>query len=216
MRGIQFNNYHSGDDWNLILSARNSNPPTPKYIKVPVDGRDGDLNLSRVLTGEIRYNNRSVSYSFIATEGTREEREELISFITNELHGQEIKIIEPDDPDHYLIGDAEVVNVVKHKAYATFDVTATCEPYRYSINDINRIIELTSTETNVVITNTGTKTLIPTVIVDGSVNITIESSSIALSSGTYKLTSLKLKKGATVIGVKGSGTLTISYKEGII
>lgn len=216
MRGIQFNNNHSADDWGLILSARSSNPPTPKYVKISVDGRDGDLNLSRVLTGDIRYNNRPVSYSFIATEGTQAEREELISNIINELHGQEIKIIEPDDPDHYLIGDVEVVNVVNYKAYSTFDVNATCEPYRYSINDVNRIINLTSTESNVVITNAGTKTLIPTVIVDGSVNITIGSSSIALSSGTYKLTDLVLKKGSTVITVKGSGTLTISYKEGII
>jgi hypothetical protein len=216
MRGIQFNNYHSADDWGLILTARNSIPPTPKYVRVSVDGRDGDLNLSRVLTGEIRFNNRVVYYSFIATEGSQEEREELISFITNELHGQEIKIIEPDDPTHYLIGDVEITNVVNNRAYSTFDVMATCEPYRYAINDVNRVINLTNTETNVVITNAGTKTLIPTVIVDGTVNLTIGSSSIALSSGTYKLTDLTLKKGATVITVKGEGTLNITYKEAVI
>ena len=216
MRGIQFNTYHSADDWGLMLTARNSAPPTPKYVKVSVDGRDGDLNLSRVLTGDIRYNNRPASYSFFTSNGTSEEREELISNIINELHGQEVKIIEPDDPDHYLIGDAEVVNVVNNKAYATFDVMATCEPYRYSINDVNRVINLTATDTNVVITNAGTKTLIPTLIVDGSVNITIGSSSIALSSGTYKFMDIRLKKGPTVISVRGFGTLTVSYKEAIL
>lgn len=216
MRGIQFNDHHSADDWGLILNSRKNTPPTPKYVKVSVDGRDGDLNLSRVLTGDIRYNNRKVSYGFVATDGSQIEREELISNIINEIHGQEIKIIEPDDPDHYLLGEVEVTDVQNNKAYSTFEISADCEPYRYSINEVNRIINLASTEANVVLTNAGTKSIIPTITVNGMVNIKYNDTSVSFSDGSFKLTSLVLRKGATVISVSGSGTLIVSYREAII
>ena len=216
MRGIQFNDHHSADDWGLILNSRKNTPPTPKYARVSVDGRDGDLNLSRVLTGDIKYNNRNVSYGFVATDGSQAEREELISTIINEIHGQEVRIIEPDDPDHYLIGEVEVSEIKNNKAYSTFEVSATCEPYRYSINEVNRLINLNSTDTNVVLTNAGTKVIIPVITVDGSVNLKNESVEIALTNGSYKLTAFALKKGPTVITVRGSGSITVTYREAII
>ena len=216
MRGIQFNNNHSADDWGLILNSRKNTPPQPKYVKVSVDGRDGDLNLSRALTGDMRYSDRKVSYGFVATDGSQVEREELISNIINEIHGQEVKIIEPDDPDHYLVGEVEVSDVQNNKAYATFEVSATCEPYRYFNEEVNRVINVTATESNIILTNAGTKSIIPTLTVTGEVNIKYNDTSVSFSSGSFKLTSLVLRKGATVITVSGSGTLIVSYREAIL
>ena len=216
MRGIIFNDHHSADDWGLILNSCKNTPPEPKYVRVSVDGRDGDLNLSRALTGDMRYSNRKVSYGFVATDGSQTEREELISNIINEIHGQEVKIIEPDDPDHYLLGEIEVSDIQNNKAYATFDVSATCEPYRYSINEVNRVINVTSTETNIVLTNAGTKSIIPMLTVSGEVNIKFNDTSVSFSDGNFKLTSLVLRKGSTVITVSGSGTLLVSYREAIL
>lgn len=216
MRAIQFNEKHTAEDWGLILTAKKRNPPTPKYEKISIDGRDGEIDLSRALTGEIKYKNTDASYSFLLSKGTQAEREELLSEIINFIHGQILNIIEPDDQYHYIVGDCIVENVVNNKAYASFTVSADCEPYRYAIEETNRYISLTSSITDIVITNTGTKILIPTLTVNGSVNLTVGSSSVALSSGQYKLTSLKLKPGATTISVSGSGTLIVSYREAIL
>ena len=216
MRGIQFDEIHTADDWGLILSSKKNNPPNPKYVKVSIDGRDGELNLSRALTGDIAYDNRKAIYKFTATEGTQADREELISNIINSIHGRELKIIEPDDPDHYLLGECSVSDVKNDRAYATFTVTADCEPYRYAINEINRVINLTTTPVNVILTNNGVKTVIPTLTVEGSAKIVVGSTSTTLSSGTYKLTALVLKKGSTTITVSGSNKLTVSYREGIL
>ena len=216
MRAIQFNDKHTAEDWGLILTAKKRNPPTPKYEKISIDGRDGEIDLSRALTGEIKYKNTDASYSFLLSKGTQAEREELLSEIINFVHGQILNIIEPDDQYHYIVGDCTVENVVNNKAYASFTVSADCEPYRYAIEETNRYISLTSSITDIVITNTGTKILIPTLTVNGSVNLTVGSSSVALSSGQYKLTSLKLKPGATTISVSGSGTLIVSYREAIL
>ena len=216
MRAIQFNDKHTAEDWGLILTAKKRNPPTPKYEKISIDGRDGEIDLSRALTGEIKYKNTDASYSFLLSKGTQAEREELLSEIINFIHGNILNIIEPDDQYHYIVGDCIVENVVNNKAYASFTVSADCEPYKYAIEETNRYISLTSSITDIVITNTGTKILIPTLTVNGSVNLTVGSSSVALSSGQYKLTSLKLKPGANTISVSGSGSLIVSYREAIL
>lgn len=216
MRGVYFDDKHTGDDWNLILNSKSINPPAPKYVKISVDGRNGDLNLSRALTGDISYENREVSYTFIATEGTQEEREALISQIVNYCHGQERKIIDPDYPDYYFIGEITVSNIRNDRAYGTFTISADCEPFKYSKEEINRLISLTSTESVINLTNDGTKTVIPTVTIDGSANIKVGNDSISLGSGTYKLTALRLPSGSTPITVSGSGSLTLTYREAIL
>lgn len=216
MRGIKFGVHHSADDWGLILNAKTINTPAPKYVKISIDGRDGDLNLSRTLTGDMKYSNREASFTFLVTDGSQEERAELINEIVNILHGNELQIIEPDDPDHYLLGECSVNSIQNNKAYGSFIVSADCEPYRYAIEEINRTITASATEGNIVLTNSGRKTLIPTVTVTGTVNLTIGTTKVSLGVGTYKLTSLILRPGSNVVGVSGSGAITFTYREGVI
>lgn len=216
MRGVKFGDFHTSDDWGLILNGKRIDPPSPKYNKVSVDGRDGDINVSRALTGDIKFNNRSASFTFLMTEGTYEEREELLAEINNYIHGNLLNIIEPDDLEHYLVGECTVSNVTNDRALASFVVTADCEPYRYTLDEIHRLVNLSSTETIVTITNSGRKVLVPTLTVSGTAKIVVGSTSVSLASGTYKLTDLQLKSGPNPITVSGSGTITISYREGVI
>lgn len=216
MRGVKFGENHTAEDWGLILNAKTINPPTPKYIKVAVDGRDGDLNLSRTLTGDMKYNNREASFSFLVTEGTHVEREDLINEIVNLLHGNELRIIDPDDLDHYLLGECRVDSITNTKAYGSFTVVADCEPYRYSIEEINRTVSASATPLDIVLTNNGRKTLTPVVKVTGTANLVIGTTSVSLGAGTYKLTSLILRPGSNVVTVSGSGSVTFTYREGVI
>lgn len=216
MRGVQFGKYHTADDWGLILNAKTINPPAPKYVKVSVDGRDGDLNLSRTLTGDMKYSNRDVSFTFLVTDGTQESREELISEIINLIHGNELQIIEPDDLEHYFLGECSVGNIRNDRAYGSFVVSANCEPYRYAIDEVNRTITATTTPSNIVLTNSGRKRLTPTVKVTASVNLEFGTTKVSLGAGTYKLTSLVLKPGANTVTVSGSGSVTFTYREGVL
>ncbi len=216
MRGVYFGDYHTVADWGLILSAKTINPPTPKIVNVKIDGRDGTLDLSRALTDDMKFNDREASFKFLVTEGSQSDRAYMIRTITNAIHGQRLNIIEPDFPELYLVGECSVSNVVNNKAYGSFDVKATCEPYRYSIDEINRVITASSDPVNAILTNNGRKTLTPTITVDGSVNLKFGSTSVALGTGTYKLPSLILKNGTTIVTVSGSGTVTFSYREAVL
>lgn len=216
MRELMFDNIHTFEDWELILTDKKLDPPIPKITKIPVDGRDGDLDLSEILTGDIHYENRDCVFTFLLAEGSQSWREERLNEIINTLHGSNKKIITPDDPDHYLYGRCKVNNVVNNKAYASFIVEANCEPYRYLINEVNRVVTLSNSSLDIILTNAGRKTLIPTLIVSNSANIRINNSSIALGSGTYKLPNFKLPNGVTTLSATGSGTLTISYREAVL
>ena len=216
MREVIFGEYHTAEDWRLILNQKSIDPPSPKIVKVPVDGRDGDINLSRTLTGDMKFNNREASFTFLVTEGTQVEREELINTIVNTIHGNELQIIEPDDPDHYLLGECMVANIFNDRAYGSFTVTADCEPYRYALEEVNRVITASETKVDIILNNIGRKTVTPTITVEGSVNLEFDSNSVSLATGVYKLSNLLLKSGPTIVTVSGSGSVVFTYREGVL
>ena len=207
----KFNTWY---DWRLILTGKDVTPPEPKTNYVEIDGMSGSLDLSESLTGEITYKDRIVSASFWTSEGSFKERASLLRKIVTALHGKKVKIIEPDDPTHYFYGRVAVTSVNNILPYAEFTIEATCEPWRYSIEDSVRTIEVNSQIiTNAVIHNNGVKTLSPIITVVGSVDLTYNGIKTPLTYGTYKIPDIKLRQGVNVIGVSGNGSVTFTYKE---
>ena len=205
----KFNTWYN---WRLVLTAKEVSPPEPKTNYVEIDGMSGTLDLSESLTGEVTYRDRTVSASFWTNEGSRKEREGLLRKIVSALHGKKIKIIEPDDPDHYFLGRVNVKSLKNILPYAEFTIEAICEPWRYAINNSVRYVEI-SGKTDVVINNNGVKTLCPDITVTGSVEITHDRGKVSLTTGSYKILDLRLYQGVNVLSVSGTGSVTFTYKE---
>lgn len=214
MRGILFSDYHSFRDWNMILNGNVITLPEPKVYKISVDGRDGDIDMSEGLTGEIKYNNASAVFTFLLTEGTYSERQTIIDNIVKYVHGKNHKIITDDDIAHYYYGRCKVTDKRNGLAYGTITIECDLEPWRYSVAETIVTVNLTSTAQTISLYNSGVKTLIPELTVVGSATIIFDNHSNSLSDGTYKIVDLRLKTGATPITVSGSGTLKIVYREG--
>lgn len=207
----KFNTYY---DLHSILTYKSISDPEPKTNLVELDGMSGSLDLSESLTGEVTYKDRTINASFLTDEGDYKSRDRLIKEIKSNLHGRRVKLIEPDDFDHYYIGRIKIANSTNSLAYGTFDIEATCEPWRYAINETVRHIDVNSSEvTSLVLNNYGSKTIIPDIQVVGNVTIVIDGAAKSLSNGSYKITNLKLKKGSTVVEVSGVGSITFSYRE---
>ena len=205
----KFNTWYN---WRLILTAKNVSPPEPKTNHIKIDGMSGSLDLSESLTGEVTYDDRTVSASFWTNEGSYKDRESLLRKIVSALHGKKIKIIEPDDPEHYFLGRVKVKSSNNILPYAEFTIEAICEPWRYAINDSVRHVKV-SDKTDVVINNNGVKTLCPDITVTGSVEITHRGGNVSLTDGSYKILDLRLYRGVNVLSVSGTGTVTFTYKE---
>lgn len=207
----KFNTWY---DFGLILTAKNITPPEPKTNYVDIDGMSGTIDLTESLTGETTYNDRTISASFWTDKGNRKDRDILLRKIITALHGKKIKIIEPDDTEHYYNGRLILKSYENNLAYLEFSIEITAEPWRYRNFETERYIEVNSTEVSkVVIHNSGVKSLSPTIEVDGDIDILHEGVKTSLSTGNYKISSVKLKPGTTVIGVSGNGSATIRYRE---
>lgn len=201
-------------DWRLYLTAKDIPDPEPKTNYVAIDGMDGTLDLSESLTGEIKYNDRTITASFWTDNGSYKDRDALLRSIVSKLHGKKIKIIEPDDPDHYFYGRVKIKSKKNILPYAEITLEAICEPWRYAINESVRRVEVNSeTATDVVINNNGVKTLCPTITITGAVNILYNGVKTPLTNGTYKISDVKLYQGVNVIGLSGNGSATFTYTE---
>lgn len=213
-RAFLLDKFNTWIDWRLILTAKSVTPPELKTQYVDIGGRSGSLDLSEALTGEITYKDRTVSASFWTDEGTYSDRSLLIRDIVTKLHGKKIKIIEPDDPTHYFYGRVNIKQISNILPYATIDIEAVCDPWRYHICDMSRSAIVNGDNiVKIVITNGGVKTLCPEIEVKGNITLHYNDETIPLTTGTYKISDIRLKSGVTPIGVSGVGSVTFTYKE---
>ena len=204
-------------EWSLTPAAYRSS-----FVSVP--GRDGDLDLSTVLTDGIpTYGSRTLTATLECSDGTRLARDARISAMINQLDGQRLNIQLPDDPLHYLSGRASVALKYSDLAHAAVTVTAICDPWRYDVAETVVTLTATAERQSAQLINTGRKVVIPSVLIgSGTVqdyttlyfgdNIKI------LYAGTYTLPEFTLPPGAITLDYKSTGTqvLGLTYREAIL
>lgn len=189
------------------------------YVTIPWHSLGG-LDMSTALTnGDPRYNRRTLTATFECSEGTREDRNRIISKMVNKLHGQRLDIVLPDDPARYIVGRVSVLSVYSDMAHASVEITANCEPWRYNKTETNIELLVTENPRTDVLCNNGRKVLVPELTVSGynaRVSLTSGNLSWTLTPGKYRLPDLVLPSGSTVLAYRGSGTVVITYREAIL
>lgn len=200
------------------LAGLKLNEPEQKTNYVEKTGGDGSWDWSTVMTDGIpRYRDRSLSIALECSEGTRADRERLISDTINQLDGLEWDITLPDHPDHYLTGRVHVSVNYSNLAHAALIITGTVKPWLFKKQETIIELEVTSTEKSAVLVNAGRLTLVPTIeVVDGTVTLTYGTASTSMSPGKYEWPTLLLTPGNHPIKYKGSGTLTVTYREAVL
>lgn len=231
MNGVKFGNKHSYSDWGLILKSRPEiSSPKAKTLYLDIPATDGSLDLTEVLTGDVKYENRDLKCEFTVIE-ERSGWSDRYSEILNYLQGQRLKIIFDEDPKYYYFGRLHVDEWKSNKRTSTIVISGNVEPYKleiYSttedwlwdtfnfekdmiknyvgieINDNNRNIEFYGSRKKVVPTWTITTT-------DG-LGFRVYTNSLAYKDfpdGTYKIPDVYIKDGKNVFVFKapsgGSG-----------
>lgn len=218
LRGMQFGEYHTAKDWNLIQNQKTITPPVPKTNYVSVPGRDGDIDLTEALSGVVNYQDRTASFTYLLTNGSHADREELLTEIIGLLHGQSMKIIDTDDyPEYYMTGRLSVKSVSNNNAYGVIEIEAVCNPWRYALAQKNKTVSVVPKDKTVpvVLSNNGYKTITPTITVTGTVTLMYGTISTALSDGTYTLPGFRLTPGVNTVNISGSGSIQFAYTEAI-
>jgi phage-related protein len=220
-RKIIFGDYDTAVNGPWTLTEWELSPAALKQNFVEVPGRDGDLDLSTALTdGRPVYGSRTLVATFECSEGTREDRELLITTMVNWLDGWRLDIVLPDDEVHYMTGRVSVARNYNDPAHASVTVTAICDPWRYAVAETVLTRTAASAVQTVNLINAGRRAVVPlleiTAAEGATVLLTFGTASWALSAGTYKLPDMFLQSGNNMLSYSGAGALTVTYREAIL
>ena len=209
MNSVNFGDKNSYTDFGLILMPKTRPFPTPKTNYVSIEGKDGDLDLTTSLTGDVKYENISYTLEFYLKD-KRADWETVLLELTTYLHGKKMNLSFSEDPDWYYVGRYTLNELATDRNIGVLSIDCILEPYR-----------LKKTETIKTITGTGTLTLsntrkwvIPTITSSESMQFTFENKVFTVN-GTLQSPDIILKEGNNTIEVtSGAGTLTVRYREG--
>ena len=216
-RKIVFGSYNTAaQGW--TLTSWSLGDPQYKSNMVDVPGGDGEIDLSTVLTdGEPRYAGRPLTATFESSNGTRLEREAAINTMRNWLDGWSVNIELPDDPAHYITGRLHVAKLYSDMAHASVQVTATCQPWRYAIDETRVVLTAGEEEQTATLINQGRRSVVPLIEIQGGpVTLKFGTASWALGAGTYALPDITLKQGEAQLVYSGTGTVTLTYREAVL
>lgn len=209
MKGIKFGNYHSYDDFSLILSQKTISAPSPKVESIEIPGGDGVLDLTDFF-GEVKYNNRELTFEFSCIV-PQDEFLDLFSRIQNAIHGQKMQIVLDDDPEWYYIGRVTVPEWKTEKSIGKLTIDCDCEPYKVKIAETVVAVDVNG-EATAILPNSK-KTVVPTITITGEISLTFGTNFYTLSAGVYDLPAVKLATGNNEILLSGTGTASFAYRE---
>ena len=209
MYSVNFGDKNSYTDFGLILRPKTRPFPTPKTNYVSIEGKDGDLDLTTSLTGDVKYENISYSLEFYLKD-KRADWETTLLELSTYLHGKKMNLTFSEDPDYYYIGRYTLNPLESDMNIGLLSVECILEPYR-----------LKKVETVKSITGVGTLTLsnmrkwvMPTITSSESMQFTFEGKTFTVN-GTLQSPDIILKEGDNTIEVtSGTGTITVTYREG--
>ena len=132
MFGVKFGDKHSYNDFGLVFNTKTISEPSVQSKLVKVPGRNGSVDLTEVLTGDVRYDDRKIKIEFTIMQDAsmwERKREELANY----FHGNKFRITFDDDLAYYWLGRVDVGDLKPNKSTASIIFTCTVQPYKYNI-----------------------------------------------------------------------------------
>lgn len=210
MKGIKFDNIHSFEDLNLILSQVDIPPATPKEVYIDIPSGDGSVDLTEAL-GEVRYNNREATVTFTALP--QDDFEQKKREVSNLLNGVRFKkIILDKDPTYYWVGRCKINEYASDKNLHKIVVGAVLAPYKLKKDET--VVTIPTGENTPVILKNSRKTVVPTITCAEETTITFGGNLYKLNSGTHMVPNIVLKFGDNPMTVTSDGAVKFTYQEG--
>lgn len=220
MRGCRFEytwgSFHTGNDLDWVQEEKEISTPEVQSYYVEVPGRNGKVNLTTALTGSVCFNNRDIKLKYCAT-GSWVERLQAVDMI-NRLHGQTVRIFDDDTPGFYYIAEV-YINTEMQPGYTSVLIEGDAQPFRYATTLTTVDITLSGTFQTITLTNAGQATPLLFTKTGTTFEIKNEKTSMIVSGAVATLSELPafmVLPGSNTFQVKGSGTLSLSFREAII
>lgn len=216
-RGLIIENIHTYNDWGLILTAQEMEPPRvkTKYIDIPLG--DGAIDLTEALIGDVSYEDRKGTFEFDLLVPP-ENRAALVSAMGSYIHGKKRKLTLPDDPDHYYYGRMAMNSFKAQGMVAKLEIEIICDPYKYKNEPTVYSGSIGAGGSENLVCDNSRKRVIPTITVNAGVTLGFAGNTYSVSAGTWQLTNIIFEEGQNALTITGAAgtTYTIEYQEGAI
>lgn len=228
MNGVTFGTKHSYNDFGLILSSKSISLPKAKTKTVEIPGADGVLDLTECLTDDVKYQNRTLQFTFTVVDPLASWAA-VLSEVTNFLHGRKLRIYMDWDKNYYYEGRCSVNQFKSDKRIASIVIDCDCDPYKIEKNsssdpwvwDTFSFVDGIIYINKVTVSGSATATLInrrkvvsPTFTCSAAMTATFEGVTYNLPTGTTTILDIRLQEGENIISFRGNGTVQIDYKGG--
>lgn len=215
MYKVQFGDYNSYDDFGLTLTGLTIGVPSVKTNYVNIPARDGQIDLSNVLTNQPVYDMRTIAYVFTWKSSADTFEDEARAIVTA-LHGKNMQVVHNNDVYYYdgkvTVSSPSLTDIEK----ASINVSLYCQPFALKRTETTQTISLTSSAREITVTNNGGMSVIPTFTATASAVVAFGSTSVSMDAGTHRYANIILPSGDSTLTVSGSGSLTITYREGTL
>lgn len=183
--------------------------PAPECKKniIEIEGADGELDLSTVLTdGRVLYKNRNFDLSFAFING------KIADDFVNFLHGKKRKFTFSDDPDYYWNGFFEWDGTEKQKGRQIAKFKIDTEPFKQYV-ELTHFTKLTEDGMLIKLPNDRMWTNL-TIIAEENCSISFHDVVYFLKEGRQEFEDLILRDGENVIKCNDQTKLKFEYRQG--
>ena len=217
MGKVFFDGKDTYTEYGLLLASKSISLPEVRTNMIDVPGRDGLLDASEVLTGEVTYNNRTITLKLIGVDTVSGKKwPATISDFCNKVHGKRVKVTFPEDTTHYYSGRCSVGKVGLVKMMQTIPVTVDCDPWKYKNEKTTVSRDDLGTAYKQLSLPNESRPVIPTITVAQDTTLLWGSSTINISAGDHILPAIRLAAGSNTLKAKvasGTGSITVTYQE---
>lgn len=226
--GILIGEKHTYDDWDLVCTRIEISDPERKTYFVEIPGRDGVIDLSEAMVGDVKYGNRELRMEFIRRQDNRTRWHLRSSDILDYCHGQRRKLILDSDRSYYYEGRLRAETEKDFKGVDRFTISVTADPYKYErysslepwvwdtfcFEDgiIRDYKDLKVNGTMTLLIPGRRKKVVP--VIDCSVAMTLEygGRTYYLPAGRSKIVDLQLGAGEHYLTFQGTGMVSVEYR----
>lgn len=197
----------------VLLDGYTLSPPEPKTTTVEIPGRDGVLDLTESLIGDVSYGNRSMTFTFLIVD--LEQFEVVKTQVSNALHGRKFNFEMTMDPGYTYTGRFKVTSYThtatwNHGICGFIEVEIDAEPYKLKSH---YVYNLNATGGAMFNLESGRKKVHPIVEISAPARIRFKNVVYRIGAGRFQLNDILFEEGINEIYINSYELFNLRWDE---
>ena len=197
----------------VLLDGYTLSPPEPKTTTVEIPGRDGVLDLTESLIGDVSYGNRSMTFTFLIVD--LEQFEVVKTQVSNALHGRKFNFEMTMDPGYTYTGRFKINSYThtatwNHGICGFIEVEIDAEPYKLKSH---YVYNLNATGGAMFNLESGRKKVHPIVEISAPARIRFKNVVYRIGAGRFQLNDILFEEGVNDIYINSFELFNLRWDE---